>query len=85
MASWVLPQPALPQTNEVRPRGNPPPVISSKPAMPDGHLASARGALLTRFPGRLVAMGRSSIIFARYPLQRAKSYVMRFEFRRQAI
>jgi hypothetical protein len=53
--------------------------------MPDGHLASASGALLTRFPGRLVAMGRSSIIFARYPLQRAKSHVMRFDFRRQAI
>jgi hypothetical protein len=39
MASWVLPQPALPQTNEALPRGSPPPVISSNPAMPDRHLA----------------------------------------------
>src|SRR5688572_15985422 len=34
MASKVLPQPALPQTSVGRPRGRPPPVISSSPSMP---------------------------------------------------
>jgi len=34
MANCVLPQPALPQTNEALPRGSPPPVISSNPEIP---------------------------------------------------
>jgi hypothetical protein len=34
MAKRVFPQPALPQTRDVRPVGNPPPVISSKPLIP---------------------------------------------------
>src|SRR5882672_6636199 len=37
-ANRVLPQPAPPQTSVGRPRGNPPPVISSRPWMPVGHL-----------------------------------------------
>src|SRR5450432_2814099 len=37
-ASSVLPQPAPPQTSVGRPRGSPPPVISSSPRMPVGHL-----------------------------------------------
>ena len=36
MASKVLPQPALPQTRVGRPRGSPPPVISSRPVIPVG-------------------------------------------------
>src|SRR5260221_3728583 len=36
-ASSVLPQPAPPQTSVGRPRGRPPPVISSRPWMPVGH------------------------------------------------
>jgi hypothetical protein len=38
MPSSVLPQPAPPQTSVGRPAGNPPPVISSNPLMPVGHL-----------------------------------------------
>src|SRR5271170_3522611 len=37
-ANSVFPQPAPPQTRVGRPRGNPPPVISSRPWMPVGHL-----------------------------------------------
>src|ERR1017187_1396766 len=37
-ASSVLPHPAPPHTSVGRPRGNPPPVISSRPWMPVGHL-----------------------------------------------
>src|SRR5271156_1853636 len=37
-ASSVLPQPAPPQTSVGRPRGSPPPVISSRPWIPVGHL-----------------------------------------------
>src|SRR6185436_6411313 len=37
-ANSVLPQPAPPHTSVGRPRGNPPPVISSRPWMPVGHL-----------------------------------------------
>jgi len=37
-ANSVLPQPGPPQTSVGRPRGNPPPVISSRPWMPVGHL-----------------------------------------------
>jgi hypothetical protein len=41
-----LPQPAPPQTSVGLPRGNPPPVISSSPWMPVGHLGkSVFGAL----------------------------------------
>ena len=40
MASRVLPQPALPQTSVGLPCGRPPPVISSRPWMPVGHLGS---------------------------------------------
>src|SRR6266542_1586384 len=43
MAKRVLPQPAPPQTSAVRPRGRPPPVIWSKPSMPEEVLARARG------------------------------------------
>ena len=40
----VLPQPAPPQTSVGRPRGRPPPVMTSRPWMPVGHFASlARG------------------------------------------
>ena len=39
-ASSVLPQPALPQTSVGRPRGRPPPVISSSPSMPVGHFSN---------------------------------------------
>jgi hypothetical protein len=38
MANRVLPQPAPPQTRVGRPWGNPPPVISSSPVIPVGHL-----------------------------------------------
>ena len=41
MPRRVLPQPALPQTRVGRPRGKPPPVISSRPAMPVGHFSKA--------------------------------------------
>src|SRR3954447_900175 len=34
----VLPEPGPPQTTVVRPRGKPPPLISSNPLMPVGHL-----------------------------------------------
>ena len=40
IASSVLPQPAPPQTSVGRPRGKPPPVISSSPWMPVGALGS---------------------------------------------
>jgi hypothetical protein len=43
MASWVLPQPALPQTNEALPSGSPPPVISSNPEIPVRLLAIPAG------------------------------------------
>jgi hypothetical protein len=36
MANMVLPQPGPPQTMVGRPAGRPPPVISSKPAIPVG-------------------------------------------------
>lgn len=42
MLRRVLPQPAPPVTNVVRPFGKPPPVISSRPGMPVGDLGSAR-------------------------------------------
>ena len=38
MPKSVLPQPAPPQTSVGRPRGSPPPVISSRPGMPVGRL-----------------------------------------------
>ena len=37
-----MPQPALPQTRVGRPRGSPPPVISSSPSMPVAALGSER-------------------------------------------
>ena len=40
-ASTVLPEPGPPTSSVVRPRGKPPPVISSKPAMPVGALVGA--------------------------------------------
>jgi hypothetical protein len=43
VASSVLPDPAPPQTRVGRPLGRPPLVISSRPWMPVGALASARG------------------------------------------
>jgi hypothetical protein len=42
MASNVLPAPALPHTRVGRPRGRPPPVISSRPRMPLGDLGRLR-------------------------------------------
>ena len=42
IASSVLPQPAPPQTSVGRPRGSPPPVISSSPWMPVAALGSER-------------------------------------------
>ena len=42
IAKSVLPQPALPQISVGRPRGSPPPVISSSPWMPTGALGSER-------------------------------------------
>jgi hypothetical protein len=56
MASCVLPQPALPQTNEALPRGSPPPVISSNPEMPVRHLAIPVGKRAERFTERRVTM-----------------------------
>src|SRR5271169_2560263 len=51
-ANSVLPQPAPPHTSVGRPRGNPPPVISSRPWMPVGHLGKrAAGEVIG---GRLV-------------------------------
>src|SRR5829696_5929757 len=41
--SKVLPQPAAPQTREGLPLGSPPPVISSKPAIPVGVLGNSLG------------------------------------------
>src|SRR5829696_1115686 len=41
--SKVLPQPAAPQTREGLPFGSPPPVISSKPAIPVGVLGNSLG------------------------------------------
>ena len=49
MASSVLPQPAVPQTSVGRPRGKPPPVISSRPSIPVGALAKAVKGALDRF------------------------------------
>src|SRR5689334_4078579 len=40
MPKRVLPQPALPQISVGRPRGRPPPVISSKPVIPVGAFSS---------------------------------------------
>jgi hypothetical protein len=42
MAIRVLPQPAVPQTRVGRPRGRPPRVISSRPAMPVGAFSIPR-------------------------------------------
>jgi hypothetical protein len=53
MASWVLPQPALPQTSEALPRGSPPPVISSNPEIPVRHLAIPWGNRAGRFTDRV--------------------------------
>jgi len=38
-----LPEPGPPQTSVERPRGSPPPVIWSKPAMPLGVLSTVAG------------------------------------------
>src|SRR5580704_11490843 len=43
-ANNVLPHPAPPHTSVGRPRGNPPPVISSRPWMPVGHLGKRADA-----------------------------------------
>jgi hypothetical protein len=40
MPSMVFPQPGPPQTIVVRPRGNPPPLISSSPLIPVGALGN---------------------------------------------
>src|SRR3954447_8991607 len=40
--SKVFPQPGPPQISVGRPAGKPPPVISSRPSIPLGHLPSAR-------------------------------------------
>ncbi len=48
MASSVLPQPAAPQTRVGRPRGRPPNVISSRPAIPVGAFANAPRGVLAR-------------------------------------
>ncbi len=42
MPKSVLPQPALPQISVGRPLGRPPPVISSRPAIPDAHFSNDR-------------------------------------------
>jgi hypothetical protein len=44
MANSVLPEPAAPVTSVGRPCGSPPWVISSKPVIPVGTLASDLGA-----------------------------------------
>ena len=44
MPKSVLPQPALPQISVGRPLGKPPPVISSRPAIPDAHRVGRRAA-----------------------------------------
>src|SRR6476659_11218858 len=54
IASKVLPQPALPQTSVGRPRGRPPPVISSSPSMPVGALGSERVVALLLAAGLLI-------------------------------
>ena len=48
IANSVLPQPAPPQTSVGRPRGSPPPVISSRPWIPDGAFGS--GCRVNRAP-----------------------------------
>src|SRR4051812_37913272 len=47
MARRVLPQPGPPHTSVGRPRGKPPPVTSSRPWMPVGHLAREVGLVST--------------------------------------
>jgi hypothetical protein len=47
MASIVLPHPAVPLMGVGRPAGSPPPVISSRPRMPVGTLASLAGVSVT--------------------------------------
>ena len=47
MASIVLPHPAVPLMSVGRPAGSPPPVISSRPRMPVGTLASLAGVSVT--------------------------------------
>src|ERR1700733_7011396 len=60
MPSMVLPQPGPPQTIVVRPRGKPPPLISSSPLIP----VSALGREVRReWPFRA---GSSSAIFERF-------------------
>ena len=59
MPSRVLPQPAGPQTRVARPRGNPPPVISSSPEIPVSALGSdgSPGRWVTVFgAGRTVSL-----------------------------
>lgn len=46
MESKVLPHPALPHMSVGRPRGKPPPVISSSPWIPVGALGNSRLFLL---------------------------------------
>ena len=55
-ANSVLPAPALPQTRVGRPRGRPPPVISSRPRMPLLALGNAEtiGDFVTGMLGVLV-------------------------------
>src|SRR5208283_1988661 len=49
-ASRVLPQPAPPHTSVARPRGSPPPVISSRPWMPVGHFCKRASVVLDLAP-----------------------------------
>src|SRR5579863_7074192 len=58
----VLPHPAPPQTSVGRPRGNPPPVISSRPWMPVGHLGKGVAGELGLEP--LVFMGEDLYVEA---------------------
>ena len=68
----VLPAPALPQTRVGRPRGRPPPVISSRPRMPlltlgnadtgARFLAGTRGLLLAAIRATAARWGRSSVL-----------------------
>jgi hypothetical protein len=60
MPKRVLPAPAVPAISEVRPRGRPPPVISSKPAIPVGALARVGKGVLDRFIGIARFVDRSS-------------------------
>src|SRR5689334_9232137 len=58
MAKRVLPAPALPHTSVGRPAGSPPPVISSKPAMPVSSFC--RPATLFERLGRFVFLNQQS-------------------------